>query len=774
MKATLWNILSNKMEGVSVRNGILVPKIQRDYAQGRNTVRAREIRDEFLKNICQAVVAVKSNSGVALDLDFVYGTNDMGSFVPLDGQQRLTTLFLIHWYLAFKEKKLLAFVPVLSKFHYETRPSSNLFLRCLCKEMGDEENNQIFNLNESFEDVIKNENWYYASWNYDNTIQSIITMLESIHQVFNHSGIAIEDLINDEKEAITFNFLQLDAFGLSDSLYIKMNARGKQLTSFENLKAQLAKLIKESDFNKNYQYELVTANATKKVDVELYFVTKVDTTWSDYFWDLKDANNNFDHKLLNLLTFISLNELVVLNREQYDKAILALAELDSISYYSLNHNHLLNEESLIKYIDTLDILCSKNDVLVRFFKETLFLQDIVKPVFTDKVKADYERRVIFYGIFKFILKNKDHLDFIELQKWSRLLHNLTKNTSYDGSDNFVASLKGINSFLELYTNNLYTDFTLHSIKGFDSIQTEEELIKHHLKSKSVDWLTLIDAIENHGFLQGQISSLLVFSGIFAAYKNGSLLNLSDVELKNLHGALEQATKIFNQIFDDNGLIAFTNEEFRRALLCYGDFSIYSTNWFFYNNTNSRDLSWRRLLKEVANMGATYKVGATALIQLFSDLNTGTSVNSQLIQIIENYLKIDSLEDWKFFFIKYPLPFQYSKQHYVKFFGHAEEKFIYCLNKTKYNALVDYDFMSIVLLSELKNKNIDTDKIEFGYLKNYEQFGITHINGKSVRIVYNSLNNRLNFTIKVHGIDEFQEESLSNVVSFIIDNYFSIN
>ena len=37
---------------------------------------------------------------------------------------------------------------------------------------------------------------------------------------------------------ITFQLLKLDEFGLSDDLYIKMNARGKPLTNFETFKAR--------------------------------------------------------------------------------------------------------------------------------------------------------------------------------------------------------------------------------------------------------------------------------------------------------------------------------------------------------------------------------------------------------------------------------------------------------------------------------------------------------------------------------------------------------
>ena len=79
---------------------ILIPIIQRDYAQGRPS--ASEIRDLFL----DALLGYLDENIKNRDLDFVYGNqlneavDDETKFIPLDGQQRLTTLFLLHWYLA--------------------------------------------------------------------------------------------------------------------------------------------------------------------------------------------------------------------------------------------------------------------------------------------------------------------------------------------------------------------------------------------------------------------------------------------------------------------------------------------------------------------------------------------------------------------------------------------------------------------------------------------------------------------------------------------------
>jgi uncharacterized protein with ParB-like and HNH nuclease domain len=71
---------------------ILIPVIQRDYAQGRIDAKATEIRNNFLSAIIDNLI---SNESAPLLLDFIYGsTADDNTFTPLDGQQRLTTLFL--------------------------------------------------------------------------------------------------------------------------------------------------------------------------------------------------------------------------------------------------------------------------------------------------------------------------------------------------------------------------------------------------------------------------------------------------------------------------------------------------------------------------------------------------------------------------------------------------------------------------------------------------------------------------------------------------------
>jgi len=82
-KYTFWELLSDyKIE---------IPKIQRDYAQGRTDNEIVKIVDKFLDDIKNSI-----QNSEELNLDFVYGRVENEILIPLDGQQRLTTLFLIH------------------------------------------------------------------------------------------------------------------------------------------------------------------------------------------------------------------------------------------------------------------------------------------------------------------------------------------------------------------------------------------------------------------------------------------------------------------------------------------------------------------------------------------------------------------------------------------------------------------------------------------------------------------------------------------------------
>ena len=92
--------------------------------------------------------------------------------------------------------------------------------------------------------LITDQPWYFRSWRLDPTIQSVLHMLDAIHNRFASSSGLFGRLIDENHPAITFQLLDLKDFGLSDDLYIKMNARGKPLTPFETFKARYEEKLK--------------------------------------------------------------------------------------------------------------------------------------------------------------------------------------------------------------------------------------------------------------------------------------------------------------------------------------------------------------------------------------------------------------------------------------------------------------------------------------------------------------------------------------------------
>ena len=117
---TFLDIFNLKEEKVDF---IEIPIIQRDYAQGRKTKSVQRIRERFL-NVLYDALTEKTDP---VQLDFIYGSVVDKKFIPLDGQQRLTTLFLLHWYIAKHEDIDQSEYPLLNNFTYKTRFSSEHF-----------------------------------------------------------------------------------------------------------------------------------------------------------------------------------------------------------------------------------------------------------------------------------------------------------------------------------------------------------------------------------------------------------------------------------------------------------------------------------------------------------------------------------------------------------------------------------------------------------------------------------------------------------------------
>ncbi|MCR5834706.1 MAG: DUF262 domain-containing protein [Selenomonadaceae bacterium] len=149
----------------------------------------------------------------------------------------MTTLFLLHWYAAKKEKIAPDKVGFLNKFSYDTRPDSREFCKLL---VGCEVNFDTENLSAE----IENLKAFPLGWKKDPTVSSMLVMIDAIHQKFH----AVENLWTKLADgAISFYFLPVEKMGVTDEIYVTMNSRGKPLTDFEHFKAEFKRRLDEID-----------------------------------------------------------------------------------------------------------------------------------------------------------------------------------------------------------------------------------------------------------------------------------------------------------------------------------------------------------------------------------------------------------------------------------------------------------------------------------------------------------------------------------------------
>lgn len=517
---------------------IEIPTIQRDYAQGRKN--KSELRDLFLQALSEYLKENKPER----DLDFVYGSteieNGIDKFIPLDGQQRLTTLFLLHWYLANKSGNIESFRNLMllnnkSRFTYLTRPSSSEFVDALM--LNDIDLDKLLvspdKTNFCLSETIKDKGWYYLSWSYDPTIQSMLTMLDAIHNEFYDKAYFYERLINLEKPIITFQHLNLKEFNLTEDLYIKMNSRGKPLTTFENFKAKLEQhitlLFGETD------KPFFISKSKIKASYREYFSFQIDTTWANLFWQYKHLVGKpyiFDEELMNFIRVIIANQYAIENPDnspafkELIKNESATAEItENISFHKFKVFNALTKNCIIYLIEAFDILVNEDKRIKNHLTDTFYFNE--NDVFEKALKYSLSlpERAVFHSYLRGLISNAT--DKTNFYQWMRVVHNLVENSRIEVADQLTNAIESIEKLLPHSENILgYLASSKCSIGFFSSWQVEEEIIKAHLILKSNTWQSAIEDYEKQSFHKGQLGYLFEFSEVLAYYNTHKSCNWS--------------------------------------------------------------------------------------------------------------------------------------------------------------------------------------------------------------------------------------------------------
>lgn len=598
------------------KHRIEVPIIQRDYAQGRKD--KKEIRDKFLNALFQSI-----NDESAIKLDFIYGSVESGIFQPLDGQQRLTTLFLLHWYASIKDNCLTEkIINILNKFSYETRITSRDFCNTLVSH------SFTVNGDGNLSFKIIDSSWFYLSWKKDPTIDAMLRTIDDIDRIFYRISNLWEKLISDTA-SISFYHVELENIGLTDDLYIKMNARGKLLSPYENFKAMFQKHINDNKWEENTQFTDTFAN-------------KIDSIWIDIFWKHR-KKNSIDEAIIR---FISTVLMIRQSNRKTDDRLSVISKLqDNPSAVRANDFNIEDFQYLYKSFDIYHKSFEENYVLDMQFP--LFQHKPDENIFSATVyegaNASYSQKVLFYAQTEYLLRAKEFSND-KYQDWMRVIRNIisrgdvSKNgkrptiirspQTFDGVIRLISEL--VAGCEDIY-NHLSSDVSLKST--FAKEQTEEEKLKAKIIKNNASSKNIIHKAEDTNLLMGRIE--------FALYciDCNSDANFSSEALGRINDVL------YRYLNNDSSL----SNDLRRALLTIsvdnGSYDYYGYWWSFWHvaQANKRCLidKYRELEYYIYGNYKNQNIYREYLKKLIIELQ-----NKDLQTIIENFSPPDNMPNWK--------------------------------------------------------------------------------------------------------------------------------
>lgn len=345
---------------------VKIPLLQRDFVQSNH-----KKYDDFLTEIKNALEGDEK-----LHLGLIYGREDEINgekiFYPIDGQQRLSTLCLV-----CDENKL-------------------------CYE---------------------NEIEFVREPNLDNHLENG-EIAKGIHPHIKAINKAKDEILKKEINPknlsnITLDLVILEDFGLSDELYIKLNARGKALSEFDIFRAELLNYLKD--------------------DLKIEFANKIDNAWSEVFF--KYFEEDYEKAFLRFYDFI-VEHLLLLKKfdkkneyRKYDESIMRIifSYIDSFeTAFARYEDHFHTTEDV--FSNVLDTRIS----LDRFAKNKHFFKELLLGKCLNKQNDPNRIKWILFFYMDCVLNNKN-CEYFKI--YARELNNQIQSLGKIWSDNGFVILK---------------------------------------------------------------------------------------------------------------------------------------------------------------------------------------------------------------------------------------------------------------------------------------------------------------------------------------------
>lgn len=556
-KYTLLNFLKSEYsDAISFE----IPIIQRDYAQGRSDERSKEIRKTFLGSL---IAAVENYPQKNIELDFVYGKRNKNKVYLLDGQQRITTLYLLHWYLAQRLQK-----PSLLKdvaLSYRVRQYADEFTQKIS-----DESTQIDFTSSIPSQAICNCTWFFDAWKHDPTVKGMLNTLDTIHELLKDKKISEERYWQPlEEGAVTFYWLDLEEHHLTDELYLKMNARGKQLSNFENFKASLVKRVADNGWEENI----------KEKDS---FSFKMDTIYTDLFWEYRGEENVIDYEVINFFAGMAMIGYALKeNSEAQQKRIQELFNNPlSVRVEDFEKSNFERFTSYLDFYSPVEKISIETELWKYynpnnkrgFFKE--FIKDENKGTGEFYKGATYPQRIFFYALSELFMEAKDKNNISE--DFIRVVRNIVENATIDSAQTFVYAIKLMSELLE-GVQDIYWYLSKTAIQSnFASYQVTQEKQKAERIVANPEWKDAIWEAEDHPMFKGDIGFLLL-------------------ETENDLPLFKKRYEVAKEMFEEKGVKGKYREN---ALLIRALVSRFDNWYLFWSRLvfDSSTETWKRILK----------------------------------------------------------------------------------------------------------------------------------------------------------------------------------
>jgi uncharacterized protein with ParB-like and HNH nuclease domain len=642
---------------------ILIPEIQRDYVWGKENVTAlinsieldatrergnrKGIDDSFLNSLTpdqrELIQRTLDERKAYSNIGFIYAYFDpeiIDRYYLIDGQQRITTLYLFLLALSVKASKESYFIQSYfknetPKVDYKVRETAHDFLLEFIPFILD---------NGKVEDI-KKQSWYYSDYENDKTIQSHINNYIELERL---AQTTIIDF-NFAENNIELWYFDTDKSEQGEELYIYMNSRGEPVKANENIKAQLLEGLDENkkrleglkwedwqSFFWKHKSKLVNSNADKGFDEFLKWIkiiqfiltnaTKTQKEHSDYIKETKQA------KKLSI-EFLSLIEI-----ERTFEVIKKVVENKNLTFF--NNDWLKGETSLADYIRLLPVILYLNG----------------RKNITEENINRFSR--FFFNVLKF--------------------EDISKNPSEYTSQ----SLLLINEFNKQNLIDIADIGKLNVAEQYKNILTNEELFKFNLFKQSNANLSreeiekMIWNLEDFKLSGGSISLILECMNVDCnlAPNNFDFVTFTEY------------STIFQTIFKE------PDDVLRRALLTIGDYS--------YDEGYSSSLDMRRYnfghLNDDWKTICSNKNGRTIVKTLLQSLLTysrekGTNDYGIIMEdIVSNYIQIPSNGSLTYWLISNSEIFEYCKAKRI------------CISASEVYILAGKNATNYVSLEDMKN------------------------------------------------------------------------